>query len=55
MGVTVLLIEQNANAALKIADKAYVLVTGEMVKSGPGQELLNDPQIRDAYLGVTNK
>ena len=53
MGVTVLLIEQNANAALKIADKAYVLVTGEMVKSGSGQDLLNDPAIRDAYLGVT--
>lgn len=55
MGVTVLLIEQNANAALKIADTAYVLVTGEMVKSGPGKDLLNDPEIRDAYLGVTNK
>lgn len=52
MGVTVLLIEQNANAALKIADKAYVLVTGEMVKSGSGQALLTDPDIRDAYLGV---
>lgn len=55
MGVTVLLIEQNANAALKIAHKAYVLVTGEITKSGEGHELLNDPQVRDAYLGVANK
>lgn len=54
MGVTVLLIEQNANAALKIADTAYVLVTGEMVKSGPGHVLLTDPDIREAYLGVTS-
>lgn len=55
MGVTVLLIEQNANAALKIADKAYVLVTGEITKSGTGHELLNDPEIKDAYLGVQAK
>lgn len=55
LGVTVLLIEQNANAALKIADKAYVLVTGNMTKSGTGQELLHDEEIRDAYLGVQAK
>lgn len=55
MGVTVLLIEQNANAALKIADKAYVLVTGEITKFGTGHELLNDPEIKDAYLGVKSK
>ncbi len=55
LGVTVLLIEQNANAALKIADKAYVLVTGNMTKSGTGQELLVDQEIRDAYLGVQAK
>ncbi len=55
MGMTVLLIEQNANAALRIADKAYVLVTGEITKSGSGAELLNDPEIRDAYLGVNTK
>lgn len=52
MGVTVLLIEQNANAALKIANKAYLLVTGNITKSGTGIELLRDPEIRDAYLGV---
>lgn len=55
MGVTVLLIEQNANAALKIAHKAYVMVTGHITKSGEGHELLNDPEVRDAYLGVANK
>ncbi len=55
MGVTVLLIEQNANAALKIADQAYVLVTGEITKTGSGASLLNDPEIRDAYLGVSTK
>lgn len=55
MGVTVLLIEQNANAALKIADQAYVLVTGEITKTGTGASLLNDPEIRDAYLGVSTK
>lgn len=55
MGVTVLLIEQNANAALKIADKAYVLVTGEITKFGTGEELLHDPEIKDAYLGVQSK
>ncbi len=55
MGVTVLLIEQNANAALKIADQAYVLVTGSITKSGTGLELLDDQDVRDAYLGVTTK
>lgn len=55
MRVTVLLIEQNANAALKIADQAYVLVTGEITKTGSGASLLNDPEIRDAYLGVSTK
>lgn len=50
-GVTVLLIEQNANAALKIADRGYVLQTGHMTLSGTGQELLNDESVREAYLG----
>lgn len=50
-GVTVLLIEQNANMALKIADYAYVLETGRIELSGPGRELLADDSIKKAYLG----
>ena len=50
-GVTILLIEQNANMALKIADSAYVLETGRITMSGPGRELLNDDGVRAAYLG----
>ena len=50
-GMTVLLIEQNANMALKIADYAYVLETGNITKSGTGAELLADESIKEAYLG----
>ena len=50
-GVTVLLIEQNANMALKIADYAYVLETGRIGLSGPGKELLADDSVKKAYLG----
>ena len=50
-GVTVLLIEQNANMALRIADVAYVLETGKLTLSGSGRELLNNDQVRKAYLG----
>jgi branched-chain amino acid transport system ATP-binding protein len=50
-GTTVLLVEQNAAKALKIADRAYVLETGEIVKTGPGVQLLTDPSVREAYLG----
>ena len=50
-GVTVLLIEQNANAALKIADRGYVLQTGNVTMTGTGMELLNDESIKEAYLG----
>ena len=50
-GVTVLLIEQHANMALKIADYAYVLETGCITKSGTGAELLADESIKEAYLG----
>ncbi|MBQ2205542.1 MAG: ABC transporter ATP-binding protein [Lachnospiraceae bacterium] len=50
-GVTILLIEQNANMALRIADKAYVLETGNITMSGSGKELLENPKIREAYLG----
>ena len=50
-GVTVLLIEQNANMALKIADYAYVLETGNITMSGTGAELLADDRVKEAYLG----
>ncbi len=50
-GVTILLIEQNANMALKIADRAYVLETGLITMEGTGQELLENQKVRDAYLG----
>lgn len=50
-GVTILLIEQNANMALNVADDAYVLETGEIVLHGPGKKLLENEQVREAYLG----
>ena len=50
-GTTILLVEQNANMALAIAHRAYVLETGNIVKSGDAKELLNDDSIRSAYLG----
>lgn len=50
-GITILLIEQNANMALKVADRAYVLETGNIAMTGTGQELLDNPQIAAAYLG----
>jgi branched-chain amino acid transport system ATP-binding protein len=50
-GVTVLLVEQNAAQALGLADRGYVLQTGELVLEGTGAELLADPRIRAAYLG----
>lgn len=50
-GTTILLVEQNAKVALSIADRAYVLETGKVVMEGTGQELLNDPKVKEAYLG----
>ncbi len=50
-GVTVFMVEQNASLALQIAHRGYVLRTGRIVLSGNAGDLLNDPQIRDAYLG----
>ena len=50
-GVTILLIEQNANMALNIADTAYVLETGRITLSGTGKELLNNAAVKKAYLG----
>ena len=50
-GVTIFMVEQNANLALRIADYGYVLQTGRIALSGPARDLLHDPRIRDAYLG----
>jgi branched-chain amino acid transport system ATP-binding protein len=50
-GTTILLVEQNANAALKHSDRAYVLETGQIVMEGPSAELAADPRIKEAYLG----
>jgi len=50
-GTTILLVEQNAKAALEIADYGYVLETGRITLSGPGKELLADDRVRSAYLG----
>ena len=54
-GVTVLLIEQNANAALRIADYGYVLETGTISLTGTGEELLRNSSVREAYLGKKRK
>ncbi len=50
-GVTILLVEQNANRALEIADRAYVLETGHIVLEGNGRDLLTNPKVKEAYLG----
>ncbi len=50
-GVTILLVEQNANKALKITDRAYVLETGKITLSGTGRELLEKEEVKKAYLG----
>ena len=50
-GTTILLVEQNANAALSVADRAYVLETGRIVLSGTGDELMHSEQVQKAYLG----
>ncbi len=51
-GVTVLLVEQNVKHTLSICNRAYVLENGRIVLEGSGQELLNDPHVREAYLGI---
>ena len=50
-GVTIFLVEQNANKALSIADRAYVLETGNVIVSGNASDGANDPKVREAYLG----
>lgn len=51
-GLAVLLVEQNAKAALSLASRAYVLETGRIVASGPSADLANDPAVQEAYLGI---
>ena len=52
LGITVRLVEQNAYAALRIADRGYVMETGRMTMQGPAEELIADERIRAAYLGL---
>jgi branched-chain amino acid transport system ATP-binding protein len=51
-GTTILLVDQNARAALAIADRGYVMETGRVVLDGPARRLLDDPQVQQAYLGL---
>ena len=51
-GTTVLLVEQNANMALQVADRAYVLETGKIIMDGKASDLMNDERVRKAYLGA---
>ena len=55
LGVTILLVEQNANQALGLSDRAYVLQTGRIIGEGTGKELLADPAVQEAYLGKRKK
>jgi len=50
-GITIFLVEQNANQALRLADRGYVLGNGRIVMQGTGADLLANPRVRDAYLG----
>jgi branched-chain amino acid transport system ATP-binding protein len=52
-GVTVFLVEQNANLALRLADRAYVMETGTITMTGTGAQLLADERVRASYLGAT--
>ncbi len=54
-GVSILLVEQNARAALKVADHAYVLELGQVAMEGPASELADDPRVIDAYLGLQGR
>jgi branched-chain amino acid transport system ATP-binding protein len=51
-GVTILLVEQNARAALNVADHGYVLETGDLVLDGPARQLAGDPRVIETYLGA---
>ena len=54
-GVSILLVEQNARAALQVADYAYVLETGEIALEGPSEKLIDDPKVIESYLGLGGK
>jgi branched-chain amino acid transport system ATP-binding protein len=54
-GVSILLVEHNARAALQVADHAYVLETGEIVLEGPAKELATNPRVAETYLGLMAK
>jgi branched-chain amino acid transport system ATP-binding protein len=54
-GVSILLVEQNARAALQVADYGYVLENGEIKMHGPASELAHDPRVIEAYLGLSGK
>ena len=54
-GVTILLVEQNAKAALRLADRGYVLETGKVILEGPADELLENSEVKRAYLGKDKK
>ncbi|MCM2309110.1 MAG: ABC transporter ATP-binding protein [Sulfuritalea sp.] len=54
-GVSILLVEQNARAALQVADYAYVLETGEIALEGPSEKLIDDPKVVESYLGLGGK
>ncbi|MDE3737859.1 MULTISPECIES: ABC transporter ATP-binding protein [Pseudomonas] len=54
-GVSILLVEQNARAALRVADYAYVLETGQIAMEGPAAQLADDPRVIEAYLGLASK
>ena len=54
-GVSILLVEQNARAALQVADHGYVLETGEIVLDGPADALAQDPRVIETYLGAQKK
>lgn len=51
-GLTMLLVEQNAKKALRLSDRAYVLETGTLVLEGDSRSIVDDPRVREAYLGV---
>ena len=53
-GVSILLVEQNARAALQVADYGYVLETGEIVVQGPSADLASDPRVIESYLGLVS-
>lgn len=54
-GVSILLVEQNARAALQVADYGYVLETGEIILEGPASDLSDNPRVIESYLGLGNK